>query len=386
MGRLSLSGLLAIVLLITGITFGQTTNGDLTGTILDATGALIANPSVVVTNVETGVATTSKGTSSGEIRISNLPPGSYNLTASAPGFASYTIKNLRIDLNKTSTVTFTLSASSATTSVDVSAEAAVTLDTTSANLTQTFETRELSVLPTASFGTFGVLNVSLLSANVASTGGIGVGVGPSVGGQRPRNNNFMIEGIDNNSKSVTGPLLYIPNDAVGEFSLITNQFSPEFGHSSGGQFNTNVISGTNKFHGVAYEYFQNRNLNAENAPAGQKVPNPPFDDNRYGGEIGGPILKDKLFFFASFEREVNIQQTQGTICVPTAPGLAMLNAQAAALNLNATNLAQYSKYTPTAAAQATNASAACQNQTAGPQTLAIFNDTNQSAAPYDGTN
>jgi Carboxypeptidase regulatory-like domain len=351
--------------LVVGISFGQTTSGDLTGTVVDSTGALIANPSVVVTNVETGVSTTTAGTSGGEIRVSNLPPGNYNVTATAPGFASYTVKNLRIDLNKSSNVTLTLSASGATTSVDVSAEAAVTLDTTSANLTQTFETKESSVLPTASFGTFGVLNVSLLSPNVSSTGGIGIGVGPSVGGQRPRNNNFTIEGIDNNDKAVTGPLLYIPNDAVGEFSLITNQFSPEFGHSSGGQFNTNVISGTNKFHGVAYEYFQNRNLNAENAPAGQKVANPPYDDNRYGGQLGGPIFKDKLFFFGSFEREVNVQQVQTTICVPTAPGIALLNANAAALNLNGNNLTQYTKYTPTASAQALDGSQACQNQASG---------------------
>jgi hypothetical protein len=383
MGRLSLSGLLAIVLLVTGITFGQTTSGDLSGTVVDATGALIANPSVVVTNVETGVSSTTKGTAGGEIRISNLPPGTYNFTATAPGFASYTIKNLRIDLNKTSTATFTLSPSSATESVDVSAEAAVTLDTTSTNLTQTFETRELSTLPSTSTGQ-GVLNVSLLSPNVASTGGIGIGVGPSVGGQRPRNNNFMIEGVDNNDKAVTGPLLYIPNDAVGEFSLITNQFSPEFGHSSGGQFNTNVISGTNKFHGVVYEYFQNRNLNAENAPAGQKVPNPPFDDNRYGGQIGGPILKDKVFFFANYEREVNIQQVQANVCVPTTAGLAQLNAQAAALNLNANNLAQYAKYTPAVATQATAATdVACFNQATGPQTAAIYSDTaSAGVTPY----
>jgi hypothetical protein len=387
MGRLSLSGVLAIFLLMVGISFGQTTSGDLTGTVVDSTGALIANPSVVVTNVDTGVSTTTKGSSSGEIRVSNLPPGNYNVTATAPGFASYTVKNLRIDLNKSSTVTLTLAASGATASVDVSAEAAVTLDTTSTNLTQTFETKELSTLPSATT-TGGVLNVSLLSPNVASTGGIGIGTGPSIGGQRPRNNNFMIEGTDNNDKAVTGPLLYVPNDAVGEFSLITNQFSPEFGHSSGGQFNTNVISGTNKFHGVAYEYFQNRNLNAENAPAGQKVPNPPFDDNRYGGQVGGPILKDKLFFFANFEREVNIQQVQGFVCVPTAAGIAQLNAQAAALNLNANNLAQYTKYTPVVTTQANAATdVACFNQASGPQTVAIYSDTNNAGViPYADNN
>jgi hypothetical protein len=368
----------------------QATSGDLTGTVVDATGAVIPNVDVVITNVETGVSKSAKGSSSGDIRVSNLLPGTYNIVVSAPGFASRTTKDLRIDLNKASTVTFTLSPSSSSQSVEVSAEAAVTLDTTSTNLTQTFETRELAVLPTATIGQ-GVLNVSLLSPNVASTGGIGIGVGPSIGGQRPRNNNFTIEGVDNNDKAVTGPLLYIPNDAVGEFSLIANQFSPEFGHSSGGQFNTNVISGTNQFHGVAYEYFQNRNLNAENAPAGQKVPNPPFDDNRYGGQIGGPIVKDKLFFFANFERETNIQQIQGFACVPTAAGIALLNAQAGALNLNANNLAQYAKYTPSVAQQVGGpgqpADVACFNQSSGAQSAAVFSDTAQTnVVPYDANN
>ncbi len=91
----------------------------------------------------------------------------------------------------------------------------------------------------------GVINLSLLAAGVASSGGIGVGTGPSVGGQRPRNNNFTIEGVDNNSGTVTGPLVGIPNDAVAEFTFLQNQFDPDFGHSSGGQFNQVLKSGTN---------------------------------------------------------------------------------------------------------------------------------------------
>src|SRR6202042_2748691 len=151
-------------------------------------------------------------------------------------------------------------------------------------------------------GNSGVLNVSLLSPGVASSGGLGIGSGPSIGGQRPRNNNFEIEGVDNNNKSTTGPLVYVPNDSVGNFTLITNQFSPEFGHSAGGQFNTTVISGSNRFHGALYEYFQNRNLNAASGLAGGKIPNPRYDNNRYGGQVGGPIIKDKLFFFVNYER------------------------------------------------------------------------------------
>src|SRR4029077_16116063 len=128
-------------------------------------------------------------------------------------------------------------------------------------LQSTFESKDISDSAIASTGGngSGVLNLSLLSAGVATSGGVGVGSGPAVGGQRPRNNNFTIEGVDNNNKGVTGPLVAVPNDAVAEFSLLQNQYSPEFGHSSGGQFNTVVKSGTNEFHGLAYIYNENRN-------------------------------------------------------------------------------------------------------------------------------
>ena len=142
----------------------------------------------------------------------------------------------------------------------------------------------------ASGGTsYGVLNLALLQPGVTSAGAMGAGVGPSVGGQRPYNNSFTLEGVDNNRKDVTGPVTLVPNDAVAEFSVLTNQFSPEFGHSSGGQFNTVVKSGSNTIHGTVYEYFQNRNLNAidqsiaNNTAAGEKIINPRYDNNRLGG-------------------------------------------------------------------------------------------------------
>src|SRR4029077_2351572 len=127
------------------------------------------------------------------------------------------------------------------------------IDTTTAQLQNTFDNRQVSDSPMAAVGS-GVINLSLLDAGVASSGGIGLGTGPSVSGQRPRNNNFTIEGVDNNNKGVTGPLVYVPPDAVSNFSVLQNQFSPEFGHSNGGQFNIVVKSGTNSFHGGLYEY------------------------------------------------------------------------------------------------------------------------------------
>jgi len=136
----------------------------------------------------------------------------------------------------------------------------------------------------------------------------------------------------------------VPNDAVAEFSLLQNQFSPEFGHSSGGQFNTVVKSGTNSFHGLAYVYNQNRNYDAFDSinAVGGLTSNPRFDNNRFGGQIGGPILKNKLFFFVNYEQEPLGQAgTAGAVCSPTAAGLATI---AATPGLSATNLAIFNKY------------------------------------------
>lgn len=375
----------AILILFAGIAFGQTTSGDLVGTVKDPSGAFIANANVSITNEETGVTVATKAGTSGEFRVSNLLPGKYDLVVDSSGFQTYTLRGLIVELNKTSTSNVTLTIG-ATTTVEVAATAGAVLDTTSTNLTQSFESVELTSLPSTSAGgsnNFGVLNASLLSPGVASSGGVGIGIGPSVGGMRPRNNNFMIEGIDNNDKAVTGPLMYVPNDSVETFTLITNQFSPEFGHSSGGQFNTNVISGTNKFHGRVYEYFQNRNLNAESGTQGGKpLIQPRYDNNRYGGQVGGPILRDKLFFFASYERNSIGQNPAIFSCVPTATGLAALKALGPAYGLNATNLAQYLQYVPAATLTGPGGAAidaasdvSCGNQSSGPQFLTVASAT-----------
>ena len=334
------------VLLPVSTALAQSTSGDLVGTVKDPSGAVVANAAVTVTSEATGVAVSVTAGSAGEFRASNLLAAAYDVSVTVPGFQPYTLRGVAVDLNKTATVNVTLSLG-ANTSVEVTADAGVVLDTTTSNLTTTFSNEELSDLPTSSIGgagQSGVLNVSLLSPGVASSGGLGIGVGPSVGGQRPRNNNFELEGIDNNNKAVTGPLVYIPNDSVGSFTLITNQFSPEFGHSSGGQFSTTVLSGTNRFHGKLFEYFQNRNLNAASGTAGGKIPNSKLDINRYGGQIGGPVLKDKLFFFASFERNTVGQNATGAVCVPTAAGVAALNGLAG--SFYSVNLQEYLKYTP----------------------------------------
>ena len=142
-------------------------------------------------------------------------------------------------------------------------------------------------------------------------------------------------------------MITVPNEAVENFTLISNQFNSDFGHSSGGQFNTTVKSGTNTFHGSLYEYFRNRNLNAVDETWVQQglTTNPRFDSNRYGGTIGGPIIKNKLFFFTDFERNPIgfISVGGGAVQAPTAAGLA---AMATDPGLNATNFGIFKQYVP----------------------------------------
>jgi len=340
------------------VAHAQAISGDITGTVSDISKAVIVKATVVAKNVGTGIVYTATTGGAGDYRLPNLPPGTYDLTASAPGFAKSTLKNFAVELNKVSTANFTLKVS-ANETVEVSAEAGVALDTTTAQLETSFSAQQLTELPAA---TNNVLNLSLMTAGVASSGGIGQGTGPAVGGQRPTDNNYMVEGIDNNDKSVPGPLLYVPSDAVSQFTAIQNQYSAEFGHSNGGQFNQIIKSGTNHFHGLAYEYSQNRNYNAIDAGTARTFTtsnpfNPRYDDNRFGGQVGGPIFKNKLFFFTNYEQEpIGAPGSTASFCAPTAAGFTTLSGLS---GVSATNLSVYKQYSPVAATQSPGGTDRC---------------------------
>ena len=326
---------------------GQAISGDLTGSVLDPTGAGIPNAKVDAVNTATGVTSSTVTNTAGEYRLSNLPAGTYNINVNAAGFAAGQLRNVRVNLNQIATANVSLAVGQTTTTVEV-VEAPAVIDTTTAQVQNTFEAKQAEDLPITSTGS-GIYNLSLLSAGVASSGGVGVGSGPSVGGQRPRNNNFTIEGVDNNNKGITGPLVQLPNDSVAQFTLLQNQFLPEYGHSSGGQFNTIVKGGTNDLHGRLYEYNQNRNYNAidqsfaRQTPAGQPVINPRYDNNRLGGAIGGPIRKNKWFYFADFEWNPigRASSPAGQVFAPTAQGYSLLAADPRVSKTNLSVLQQY---------------------------------------------
>ena len=201
------------------LSYGQTIDANLVGTVVDASGAAVPNANVEIQHLSTGVKTGTKTNVDGQYRLNNIPIGLYNVTATASGFATATLKNVDIQLSKTSTANITLQVGSVATTVDV-ADIGAVIDTTTSQLQSNFESRQIVNLPIIenANGLFGALNLSLLSAGVSSNGGVGQGTGPSVGGQRPMNNNFMIEGVDNNNKTVTGPLVYVPTEATAEFT------------------------------------------------------------------------------------------------------------------------------------------------------------------------
>ncbi len=363
MKRTSILFALALLISTLGVSLAQTTSGALVGTVKDPSGAFVGGAKVTAVNEATSVRYDGVANSSGEFRISNLPAGAYDVTTSAAGFSTTTLKAVAVDANKIQTQDFTVLPGTSE-SVEVTSIANVSIDTTTSQIQSTFSMLEVQDLPTASVG-LGVLNLALLSPGVATSGGLGAGTGPSVSGQRPRNNNFTIEGIDNNSKSVTGPLLYVPNDAVGQFTALQNMFSPEYGHSTGGQFNELIVSGTNQVHGRLYEYFDNRKLNAvDTLQANSNVASslargfkPRYDFNRYGGQLGGPVLRDRLFLFSNFERQT-LGQAGGsaTFCAPTAAGFTAISATP---GLSANNLKAYQQYSPVAAAQASPKDPVC---------------------------
>jgi len=344
---------IAALTVLAAVLFGQALDSVLVGNVTDSTGAAVPNATITETNRETGVKYTTNTTSGGEYRINNVPVGRYDVSAAAAGMATATRADVSMELNHTTAVNLTLTVGALSTVVEVE-EAGATIDTSTAQLQSTFDSKSAVDVPLAgisrTLGTSGIYNLSLVGAGVATSGGVGQGTGPSISGQRPENNTFNLDGVDNDDRYGTGPAMVISNEAVAQFNLLQNQFSAEFGGASGGVFNVVMKSGTNSVHGSIYEYFQNRNLNAmdaENVHAGQ-TSLPRFDSNRFGATVGGPIVKNKLFYFGNYEyNPIGQSAAPGqTVCAPTSEGLSILNGMS---GLNSTNLGIFTKYVPVAA-------------------------------------
>ncbi len=365
----------AFIFLCAAPLFAQQTTGNVRGRVLDPTGAVVASATVTIKNESTNATSTAQTTGDGEYQFSDLPPGEYSITIEAPSFKTLTLSDVRVELNQTTDIPTSLEIGGATETVEVSAGGAELVDTTTTTLSKSFSERQVVELAQTNVGGAfggGVNNLSLLAPNVSSSGGVGVGTGGSVGGQRPRNNNFIVDGVDNNDKSVTGPQVYVSPEVVQEFSLLQNQFSAEFARSNGGQFITVTRSGTNDFSGSLFGFIRNRYLNAlepfqkeagivreRNVPGTEFLPRSDF--GRFGFRFGGPVvvprsdaggkpaftvLRDKLFFFTAYERlQLGSAASPAGVTAPTAEGFRIINSLP---GLSQTNLSVFNTFVPVA--------------------------------------
>ena len=358
------------------ITQAQVTTGKVRGLITDPNGAAVTDAKVTITKKSTNTSTTTQTSSSGQFEFNNLPLGEdYEVTIEATNFKTLTLSDVKVQLNKINDLSAQLTIGGIGETVTVTSGGADLVDTTTANLSKSFSDRQVVELAQTNVGGAfggGVNNLALIAPNVSSSGGVGVGSGGSIGGQRPRNNNFMVDGVDNNDKSITGPQVYVSPEVVAEFSLLQNQFSAEFARSNGGQFLTVTKSGTNDFHGSVYGFVRNRYLNAldtrqieegfvreKNVPGTQFLPR--FDLFRGGVNVGGPVYfphfgeggpkawsgKNKLFFFTSYERlHVGFGAAPAGITALTSSALATV---ASTPGVNSANLDIYRQFVPVAA-------------------------------------
>ena len=206
-------------------------------------------------NAATGQTLTATTEDNGSFRFSNVPVGTYTVTIEAQNFKTYSNPDVQVQLNRVTDVNAVLEPGAVTEVVTVTGGAAAELvETTTSQLGKSFEDRKVIELPIGQDAN----QLALLSPNVVTNGSGVLGAGGSVGGNRPRNNSFTLDGIDNNDVSITGPQISPITDAIKEFTILTNQFSAEFGHSSAGQFNTITKSGTNEFHGDVWWYNINK--------------------------------------------------------------------------------------------------------------------------------
>jgi Carboxypeptidase regulatory-like domain/TonB dependent receptor-like, beta-barrel len=332
---------LCVFTLLTSLAIAQRTTGALGGQVLDPQGAAVPNAKISVTDQETGVVSNTVTSSAGTWNVPSLIPGKYSVSIQAQGFRTLLRRDVMVLADHENTADTQLQMGVASEVVEVLGSA-VAVDTSSSSLNNDFSSQDVQNLPNAGGALNGSpLNLAVLAPNVVAQPGGVTGVGGSVGGTRPRENNFNVDGVDDNNLAVTGPNSTVIPDAVAEFTLQTNQFSAETGHSSGGQFNLVTKTGTNSFHGSAYEYFQNRNLNAmdnltkEAIAAGTIPGQPAYDDNRFGANLGGPIIKNKLFFFGNYEyTDVHGAGNATFLNAPTAAGLVAMQSLAADQSVN----------------------------------------------------
>jgi len=326
---------LFLAVLVSGVAWAQTSNGTVAGSVVDPTGAVVAQATVSAVSSQYGQPHETHTDSVGTYRLESLQPGVYVVTITAPGFETLTVTGAILNGSLTTTINGKLKLAAAQQTIEVQATAGQVIDTQSGQLGENISQQEVAQLPYFGLNpaemalTLPGVQDSPVGNGAISSAAQTDGIQFSVNGTRPRANNFLIDGQDDNDYGTTGqayqPINY---GAIQEVAILTNAYSAEYGRGGGSVTNYIYKSGTNNFHGDLWEI--NRNSAVAAIPAQDVVASPltknPYDNqNTFGFDVGGPVKKNKLFVFGAVQWERERQAATGSpLDLPTAAGIATL--------------------------------------------------------------
>lgn len=306
----------ALFVLLAVSSFGQNIRGTILGTVRDSSGAVVSGAKVTVKQPATGLVQTQNTNTAGEYLFTELPVGTFSVTAEQPGFATETKQNVLLEVDARVREDFTLAVGAVTQTATVEASAPV-ISTDSSTVGNVINNQQVTELPLNGRNPLqlvtlvpGVNNGVKGSQNQTQGGSV------SINGAREQSNNFLLDGVDNNDLAINQWVVPIDPDAMEEFKVAETTYSAEYGRSGGGQINYTTKSGSNLFHGVAYEYLRNADVDARNFFDPLNIP--PYKRNQFGASLGGPVKKDKTFFFFNWESTRIRQSISKVGTVPTA--------------------------------------------------------------------
>ena len=341
--RLRTFAILAVALLILAsgaAVWSQSVQGVITGTVTDPTGAVVPNASVTITNVGTNISQSTTTGSDGSYRFSLVPPGTYAVEIKAANFSTVRISGIVVEASQTIPLNRQLELAKAQQVIEVTEQAPL-VQTATSDLAYQVDSSTIQHAALVDRDIFDVL--PFMAPSVSP----GLDMSPTSGGAREAGTSYMLNGAEDNNNFSAGAInINPPLESVEDFSIITNSMGAQYGRGAGALVTANQKSGTNKFHGVLYEQNRNATLNANdffyNRDAGNAGTRPKYIKNQFGGAGGGPIRKDKTFFFVAIDRFKLLQGvTAANQFEPTSAALAYMKA-----NAGAVGQAVLAKYAP----------------------------------------
>jgi hypothetical protein len=321
-------GLILAAGLLPASLVAQAVTGTILGSVTDTSGAAVPGTTVTLTNAGTGLVRVVVTDSNGEYTVPSLPTGLYRLAAELPGFKTAMLSDIQLGVDQRLRFNISLEVGTVSETVTVSGTSPL-VQISSSELGTTVQEEQIRTLPLNGRNFVNLTRTvpgvvrGIPGANIDGAGSLAwrASASFSANGQRPRDNNYMLDGVDNNETWLQTVVLFPSVDALDEFKLQTSTYSAEFGRSLGGVVNLQIKSGTNAMHGSLFEFMRNDALDANNFfnnRAGR--PKPPFSQHQYGGTIGGPILKDKTFYFFDYQ---GYRVNQGATYLSTVPSARM---------------------------------------------------------------